>query len=122
MGMLMAPGMWPEANSEGERTSMSWALALWAGRSATVIDGDKIRPMREERSRAEKDSGKQAVQGETLRRDAAAPPDSRGRLSPHEFSRGGRGGGLGLFRQRLFWRRIFSSRIPRTCRRPCRVR
>ena len=39
----MAPGMWPEANSEGERTSMSCDFPLGcACSSQTVSDGDKV--------------------------------------------------------------------------------
>ena len=55
--MLMAPGMCPEANSDGERTSMNWALPDWACKSATDMDGGKkFLLIRKEGTWAKKDS------------------------------------------------------------------
>jgi hypothetical protein len=56
-GILTAPGMWPEANSEAERTSTSRVRVDPGVRSsATVMVGLKIPPIWEEREFWEKDS------------------------------------------------------------------
>src|SRR5215469_12187179 len=56
MGIFMAPGMWPVANSDGERTSISWESAERLLRSATVMVVVRVPPVWEERGMEQKDS------------------------------------------------------------------
>src|SRR5215471_12872220 len=131
IGMLMAPGMCPDANSDGERTSINWEPAGLFFRSAMVTVRVNCPPNSEERWDWEKDSGSEWPTRRSFMAEIPLEADgsreARILRLPREclagaqrsaqddrtkglFNLGFRNRGLDLFRRGISFRRISSSR------------